>query len=752
MKMTELNLLGWLRAEQQGAYRDSDNDIDRPTAMKRYLREPYGNEAEGRSQVVASDVFDSIEGMLPDLIEVFTASDKAVVFDPVSAEDEAGAEQATNACNYVFYKANNGFLTLYTAAKDALLLRTGGVKWYWDVKRTPSWTTYRNVPEMQIALFLQANPDAEIVSKEPSEPDPQMVQQAAMMGQELPPMFTIRVKTVESKGRVRVVPVPPEEIEISARHNSILLDECPYVAHVTEMTASAITEMGWKVDFDAIGDGDESEMLDRYFRDRESSYHADSDNDIDASGRRYWVREEFVLVDFDGDGIAERRKVVRIGEQILENVEVSHVPMACWTPYILAHRFEGISAAELVEDFQRIRTEVWRAQLDNLDLANNQETVVLTNSAGAPQANIDDLLNRRPGGIMRESVPNAIRPYSQRWQGIEAMPMLEMLESAKENRTGWTRYSQGLDGDSLNKTATGVKMVMNASQKRMKLMARIMAECLVAPMFRGIFKTLTDYCMEKLSFRLNGAFVQYDPQEWRDQYDTTINVGIGTGDVLQQQGFLMQMAGAQMALLQSPYNMLVSPSNVYSLQARMAENAGFKNPGEFWSDPAKTPPPPPQTPPPDPRIVTTQMQLQADAQKFQAEQVADAQKFQAELQSKMAVDKNRQEWEARQKQLELQQEAEIAAIKARYEAEAQAEKLALEKYKADLDAQVKIAISDKSAPDIAGMERVIETIAQQINAPVEVLRDESGTPVGVRKGAVTKRVVRDESGVIVGVQ
>ena len=73
----------------------------------------------------------------------------------------------------------------------------------------------------------------------------------------------------------------------------------------------------------------------------------------------------------------------------------------------------------------------------------------------------------------------------------------------------------------------------------MKLMARIIAEALVAPMFRGIFKTLTDYSMDKISYRLNGKFVSYDPQEWRDQYDMSINVGIGTGDTMQQSMFLL---------------------------------------------------------------------------------------------------------------------------------------------------------------------------------------------------------------------
>jgi hypothetical protein len=345
---------------------------------------------------------------------------------------------------------------------------------------------------------------------------------------------------------------------------------------------------------------------------------------------------------------------------------------------------------DLVEDFQRSRTEIWRNQLDNLDLANNQETVVLTDSQGNPLADIDDLLNRRPGGIIRERTAGAVRPYAERWQGIEAMPMLEALEVMKENRTGYTRYSQGLDSESLNNTATGITKIMNASQKRMKLMARVMGESLVAPVMRGIFKTLTDYCMEKLSFRLNGRFAQYDPQEWRDGYDMTINVGIGNGDKMAQAAYLQQIAQAQFALLQSPLGgRVVTEKNIYATQARIAENAGFKNPAEFWTDPSNMPPPQPQ---PDPKMQLEMAKMQAAQQEAAAKRQDDAYRFQAEQQTQMQIDQNRQEWEARQKQLELQQEAQLEQIRKSFDAQLRDKDIALAQWKAAFDRETQIML------------------------------------------------------------
>ena len=165
---------------------------------------------------------------------------------------------------------------------------------------------------------------------------------------------------------------------------------------------------------------------------------------------------------------------------------------------------------------------------------------VLTDAQGNPQANIDDLLNSRPGGIVRELYRARVSPWNSRGLAHKRCQCSNTV-NGEGNRTGYTRYSQGMDSNSLNKTARGVSLIMNASQKRMKLMARIMAETLVAPAMRGVFKTLTDYCMRILSFRLRNNYVQYDPQEWRDGYDMTINVGLGTGDKEQQHAMLMQI-------------------------------------------------------------------------------------------------------------------------------------------------------------------------------------------------------------------
>jgi hypothetical protein len=270
---------------------------------------------------------------------------------------------------------------------------------------------------------------------------------------------------------------------------------------------------------------------------------------------------------------------------------------------------------------------------------------------------------------------------------------------------------------------------------------------LVAPTFRGIFKTLSDYCLENLSFKLHGQYVQMDPQEWRDQYNTTINVGIGTGDQVQQAMMLQNITQAQFALMQSPFGYLVQPQNIHASLTRQAENAGFKNPGEFYSDPKTVQPPPPQ---PDPKTALEQMKLQAEAQKFQAEMQMDAHKFKAEAQMRMQVDASKQEYEARQKQMEIEQQAQLELIKAQATERVRLEELALEKWKAELDAEVKLTIANKPETDVQALQQQLKQANDDMNALPEMERDESGQVVRVRKGSRTYNVERGPDGGVAG--
>ena len=441
-----------------------------------------------------------------------------------------------------------------------------------------------------------------------------------------------------------------------------------------------------------------------------------SDDDSRTEG---YLRIEFALVDYDGDGISERRCIYRLQDRILSNEECAQVPIATASPILVPHRWDGMSVAETVADLQQLKTELTRQMLNSAYLANNPRTEVLTSADGSPYADIDDLLDSRPGGILRKQRPDAITQNIVPFVGGQMLPLLAYVDEMGEKRTGVSKAQQGQDANALrtDRTAVEVMQTANAAQSRIELIARIFAETLLKPIFQGILKLLTEGEMEPIAFRLRNEFVELNPNEWRDSYDMTINVGLGTGDKQQQQGALQTIFSNQMALAQSPYGpLLIAPKAIYHTQAKLVENAGFKNVGDFFTDPQDKQIQPPQAPP-DPSIQLKQMELQADAQKFQAESAQKAQQAQQDRQLQAAVDQNRQEWEARQKTLEQQGAAQLAQMQAQYADAQHQREMEFQRWKAELEASVRIEtanINSKAKVANAATATATREISQEV--------------------------------------
>jgi hypothetical protein len=371
---------------------------------------------------------------------------------------------------------------------------------------------------------------------------------------------------------------------------------------------------------------------------------------------------------------------------------------------------------------------------------------VLTDANWSPLANIDDLLDSRIGGIIRMRDPNAISEQVTPFAAAASMPMLDYVQGMRENRTGVSRTSMGLNPDSLNNTATGRALDQSSAMQRIELIARIIAETLIKPIFQGILKVLTDGEMEKMCFRLRDEFVEYDPNEWRDQYDMTINVGLGTGDTMQkaaqlQSVYQMQMAGMQVGL--------ATPKELYHTASKIIENSGFKDVQNFVVDPSKQPPQPPQSPLP---LQIEQMKMQAEAQKFQAQAQTDAQRFQAQAQQSIQLEQMKAQAKLQEIQANLelqasndQRDGEREMMKAQFDAQLAEVKTQLDRYKIDQDNQTKIMIAQIGAQQqvqvpeangqtesaITAIIQGLQAMIQTMNAPKQVIRDNTGRAIGI---------------------
>jgi hypothetical protein len=720
MKMTDTELLALISTEEQQAvgYQYGTLASERETAMNYYMGRAFGNEVEGKSQVISTDVRDAVEGMLPSLLDMFTSSKEAVEFEPVGMEDEAQAKAATALCNYVFYKQNNGFLLLYQWFKDALLQKNGVVKfWYQDdTKKTKE--TYEDLNELELFQLLQ-NPNVEVSATQEMEDGRQ----------------EIEITVTDKSGKVCVQNVPPEEFLITPKHNSVGLQDCLFVAHRQRLTVSEIKEMGYDV---ADNTGDSGLEFSPEFLARRQFPEETLENDPnDPSLRRVWITECYLRVDYDGDGVAELRKVLRCGQEILENEETDYIPFAAVTPIIMPHRFYGLSLADLVMEIQYHKSILWRQMMDNLYLTNNPRNLILEN-----QVNLDDLLTSRVGGIVRQKVPGAVTPLETRFIAGQSFPMLEYLDAVKENRSGVTRYNQGTDADSLNKTATGISRIMNASEQRIKLVARIFAETGVKDLFRGILHCLQKYSTAPMQMRLLGNVTVIDPRQWKTQWDVTVNVGLGTGDKSQQLVQLQTIAAVQKELLMAG-KAWVTDENLYNMSRKIAESAGFQNEGMFFTPPANVPP---QEPAPDPEM----MKLQAESQISQAE-------LQQQSQEK-ALSAQMQKYVA---DLQAQTQVEVIRIQEQSKQE-------IAKFNAENEARMAIFEQNNAKNEADGvkqeMGKGLESVAQQMmqahqqltQSLAELAQAQAAQQQVVKKivGAITgdRKIVRDEMGNAAGVQ
>lgn len=570
---------------------DSQLSSDRARALDYYLGKPFGNEVEGQSQVVSTDVFEAVEGMLPALLEIFLASNRLAECEPYGPEDELEARQQTEVANHVIMKMNDAALVFYTWFKDALIQKVGIVKTYYDDQYGENrLSKYEGLTDMELVRITDDKNNEVIERTRRTE------QFTDQNGQPFElPVNDIIVRTHTKRGKICITNIPPENFCMSVRQTNLNLSDCEFCSHRERKTYTDLIEMGVEESFLAdVGGEDASGEIteDRIAREQFLDMNRD---EPDPSMKEFWVSDAYIQIDFDGDGVAELRHVIKIGNKVWLNEETDLVPFSCICPIILPHQFYGLSIADITSDVQMTKSVLWRQMLNNLYLTNNPRSQVLEGLA-----NLDDLLTSRPGGVVRVKAPGAVAPLEVPFVARESFPMLEYWDGVKENRTGVTRYNQGMDADSLNKTAHGIQSILGQSMKRLEMVARIFAETGVKDLVRKVLHCISKSGMQQVVMKLTNGYVSVDPREWKNQYNITINVGLGTGNKDRQLQMLAMVGGKQLELKQTGRGYMISEMNDYNLAVKLSEAAGFKNPELFFTNPqmvpqqAKIPPPNPE--------------------------------------------------------------------------------------------------------------------------------------------------------------
>jgi len=611
---------------------ETETTQQRTDAINAYLRHEYGNEVEGKSAIVTGEVAEAVDGSLPPLVRIFSASDEVVRFDPRGPQDEAGAKQATEYVNWVFMRDNDGIIILHDWFKDALLQKVGVVKAYWEDKEDVTKEKYRDLSDDELAMLL-SDETMEVVEKEVVEnemKDPAGNPVLDQMGK--PVMYTSNSVTVQKKkksGNVVVENIPPEEFLISKKAKRSPEDS-PFVAHRRLMTRSDLIAMGFDKDIvDGLQTSDSLTFSSEYLARHDNGENPNDAQSLDDSMQTIEVFECYVRADIDGDGIAELRQVFYASNEILSDEETDYVPFHSICPIPTPHKFFGESMADRTMDIQLIKTTITRQILDNLYLTNNARVTALDG-----QVNMDDLLTSTAGGVIRVKSPGAVNQLVVQSMAAQAFPMLSYLDSIQQKRTGVTEASQGLDPAILqNVTAAAVASMQQSAAGKIEMIARIFAETGVKSLFKGILHLLCKYQDKARIVRMRGQYVQFDPREWSNQYDVDINVGLGAGNRQEQMAMLNMVLAKQEQVLQQmgPANPLVTMGQYRNTLGRMVEAAGFKDSAEFYKsitpeqDQAMSQPQQPQQPPIPPEVQAYMAKIQADIQAQQMKAQADIQ-------------------------------------------------------------------------------------------------------------------------------
>ena len=584
---------------------------DRAEATEYYLgQEPEGS-SNMQSEFVSTDVRDTVLFMLPSIMRTFFGTKKSVEFVPTNPEDIPVAEQQTNFINYIIQQKNNGFKVFYDAFKDALIRKTGYVKAFWDDSMSVSNHEYTGL-DKQSRDALLLDKDVEIVEEKVQSEKMMVMDEATgeQIEQEFPVSYDLKIRRVKKKNQVVIESIPPEEVLIARDARD--LESASYVAHRMIKTVGELVAMGYDQE-DVEQYAGSGNMLDADSYDEESArnpYANDEFDSPDPKNKNVLYVEHYLNYDLDGDGIDERIRVCTAGN----GVNVMHVspwddlPIVLFSPDPEPHTSIGSCPADYLMPIQRAKSQIMRDTLDSLGHAIFPRMGIVEG-----QVNVDDVLNTDIGQPIRMRAPGMVQTFSVPFVGKEAFPVLGYLDESKENRTGVSKASAGLNADALqSSTKAAVAATMSGAQGRIELICRHFAESGMKSLFKLVYRLVIKHQEQQEMVRLNNVFVPIDPRFWDADKDVSINIALSPSSDEEKVQFLLALSQKQEQILQTlgPNNPLVSLQQYANTLGKVIEMSGFKDVGAFINPQVPPMPPQPEQQKPDPAELLAQAEIQ----------------------------------------------------------------------------------------------------------------------------------------------
>lgn len=614
-KLTDTELLDACRrqAEKGSLFSDSKLSEERQEVTEYYLgKKPYPMR-DGGSKFVSQDVYLSVENMKAELVETFGAGSRIVEFSPTGADDIAQARHATAYCEYAIHRQNDGLLVFQDVVHDSLTARVGIAKVFWDRREDAVPYEFRDMPLEQFQVMMQEGGNKRLSAK------PKLLQTA------IGPVVSGEYEEVYDCSQVSIITVPPEEIIIGDRTRR--LDKAHYIAHRYRTSLGDLVDDGYDPDVVySITGGDDDLVLNEEAmrRDMETSGHYMTDDDaIDAAGRMVTVYESYIRVDALGTGSRQLWKVVHCGDTLLEKQRVSDHPFLAFIPQPIPHTFWGNNFAARTIHHANTKTTLTRAIIEQAVDATNPRWQVARGGVANPRELLD---NRRGGVVNVRDVNSSIAPMPQTPINPMVMQTISMVDGDREDTTGMSRLSQGLDKKALShQNSQGlVEQLSDNSKTRTKVIARNFALQFVSQLYLKVYKLALENESQERMLEIGGEFVPVDPRQWKSRRDVTVDMTLGYGERDQR---VAELADLHQALTGDPsMGRIYGEQQKFHLWRDALNIKGIKNVSEYLNDPSQLP-----EPEPDPKMQAELAKLQKETEVAERQQALREAQVQAQI-------------------------------------------------------------------------------------------------------------------------
>lgn len=606
---------------------DDEIPEERAKALKRYFGKPLGTEVAGRSQFVTTECRDAVLWMLPSLLNVFLTAEKIAEFMPSQMEAVEQAQQQTDYINYLITQENNAFEIFTTWFWDALVTKTGFVKYYYDEEEKTSKESYSGISEMEASRVIQ-DPEVSVLNLTPVQktlpvPTPQGVVEQAVT------FYDLDVERVIRKKKYVVENIAPEDVITHSMATSI--DDAKFVAIVYKKTYSEMLEMGFTEDF-----VDSLPVVSSDERTEEGDIRSDVnlEEDYNTSTDYYEILECYAYVDGNGDGLDELHKILVCGRDsltILDDEEVDEIPIASISPLPKPYSLYGMSLVENLIPLQDVNTALWRNCLDYLYTTVQPQWEIVDRNI----VNKDDIQQRIPGGFVRTKQIGSIQPISNPPLNPEFFSFFDRLDNMRDTRSGVTPLNSGLDKNALKSNTASNNIELSAAGRQIQdFIARSFAETGIKKLFKGLQGLVIKYQDAPTIIRLRGQFIEIDPRTWKYPVNVSVNVGLGTGTAKQKAADIQQILALQLQFM--PLG-ISNAQNVYHGFSKLLEVSGYKDIQNWATDPSTLPPPEPKPTAEEIEAKRIELDFQAKMAKVNQDKYDTDVKAQVDM-SKLAVD------------------------------------------------------------------------------------------------------------------